>query len=450
MDMGDIQIKARRNISEGQLWILFDNTPMQLLATLVNAIVITIIFSSVIEDVLVQGWLLAMMGVMAGRYILFLNFKKHIQENGADIKWVTYFAIGLVATALVWALSVPLFFPQSSLSDQLLLSFVLGGMVAGELSVSAYHFYMYAIYNVPILFVLMLYIFMSGNYYFGWMIILFMLMTLANAKRMYKNALKVRQLQEKNDLLIESLKKETNAVNNALDEATKANRLKDLFIGNISHEFRTPLNAIQGFSQVLQHRPDTPDNIMLMLKKIYASGNQLLVLLDVLMQYSKYKSGTLEYIPTKGSVYEIISTLVSQERVRILEKNLTFEIDIPANIMIEADFIMLKFIFNIMIEDAIENASNESVIAITAMVSLENDNYKVNICNDSAPLPNSEAENIFNPFTQMENSHESRNLARGLGLYVAKAMVEDFHKGSLLLEDNPLKGYCLVMSIPKK
>ncbi len=437
-------------IEESELWLLYRNLPLGLLAVLANAVVVAVIFLNEVDQSIIEVWILAMLIVLALRYMLYLQFAAHIKNDKNYKKWELLFAIGLVANALVWVASVILFFMDSTLSDQLLLAFVLAGMVSGAIYVSAYKLYMYIVYSVPILIVLMIYVYMDGHYYLGGMITLYMLVTLFNAKEMADNAAKVHMLQMNNENLIERLLEEKKSVKMALEEATNANGMKDLFIGNISHEFRTPLNAIQGFSQVLQHRPDTPESIMLVLKKIYASGNQLLVLLDVLMQYSKYKSGALNYVPTKGSVSELISTLVSQERVRILEKNLTFTIDIPENIIIEADFIMLKFIFNILIEDAIENASNESVISITAKVSVKNDHYQVKICNDGPLLSSREKENIFNPFTQMENSHESRNLARGLGLYVAKAMVEDFHKGSLLLEDDPTKGSCLVMNIPKK
>lgn len=447
---------AKRKIDEEQLRLLYANLPLGLLATLVNAIVVAIIFSDVIERDVIEGWILTMMTVMAIRYVVYINYinfvnsKKKVKSENLYKKWEIYFAIGLFATALVWAVAVQLFFMKSALSDQLLLAFVLAGMVAGAMSVSAYRFYLYSIYSVPILGILMVYVFISGNYYLGGMIILYMMITLGNAKRMADNSTKVQMLQQNNEKLIARLVEEKNSVKVALAEATSANGMKDLFIGNISHEFRTPLNAIQGFSQVLQHRSDTPENIKDLVKKINASGNQLLVLVDVLMKYSEYKSGTLAYIPTQGSVTEIISSLISEERVRVLEKDLKFEIDIPENIIIEADFIMLKFVLNILIEDAVENASKESVITISAMSSSNNYHYKIKICNDCPILLSEEAENIFDPFTQMEESHESRNLARGLGLYVAKGMTEDYHQGSLRLKLNQPFGYCMVMGIPKK
>jgi signal transduction histidine kinase len=447
MEKGNI---IRRTIDERQLWLLFTNLPLGLLGTLVSAVVVAIIFSDAIEQSRLEGWLLTMMTVVALRYILYLYFKSKIKSEKQYRKWEILFSIGLFATALVWAASVSLFFTKASLSDQLLLSFVLGGMVSGAMSVAAYRFYLYALYNVPILGVLMIYVFISGNYYFGGMVVLYMMITLVNAKRMADDSAKVQILQMNNDRLIERLMKEKNSVKEALEEATNANSMKDLFIGNISHEFRTPLNAIQGFSQVLQYQPDVPDSTVTILKKINASGNKLLALVDVLMQYSKYKSGNLEYVPTKGMVQEVVSSLVSQERVRVLEKQLTFEVDIPSNTIIEADFVMLKSVLNIVIEDAIENAPKESRVMITAFLQSENDSFVMKICNTGPALKSEDTKELFDPFVQMQGNHENRNLARGLGFYIAKGMIEDFHQGSCRLFNTQTEGYCVELSIPNK
>ncbi len=120
------------------------------------------------------------------------------------------------------------------------------------------------------------------------------------------------------------------------------------------------------------------------------------------MEYSKYKSRILKYTGTKGSVSELISSLVLLERVRVLEKDLKFEMDIPENTILEADFLMLKFVLNILIEDAVENASKESVITIVAVLSPNNYQYQIKICNDYPIVLSEEAENIFDPFSQMQ------------------------------------------------
>ncbi len=115
---------------------------------------------------------------------------------------------------------------------------------------AAYRFYLYALYSVPILSILMVYVFISGNYYFGGMIILYMMVTLGNAKRMADNSAKVQILQVNNERLIERLVQEKNSVKSALEEATNANGMKDLFIGNISHEFRLPSMQFKAFSNI--------------------------------------------------------------------------------------------------------------------------------------------------------------------------------------------------------
>jgi len=435
--------KLRREIDEGQLWLLFLHLPLGFLAILVNAVVIAIIFSDVIERSILEWWVVSMMVVVTLRYIIYLQFKSKIKSDKNYKKWEILFAIGLFATALVWSASVVLFFQNGSLSEQLLLSFVLGGIVSGAMSVSAYRFYLYLFYNVLILGILMIYVFMSGNYYFGGMIALYMMITLANAKYMADNSAKVQLLQRNNDRLIERLMEERNSVKEALKEATNANGMKDLFIGNISHEFRTPLNAIQGFSQVLESYPNIPDSIKPILKKINASGNKLLSLVDILMQYSKYKSGTLNYLPTEGIIKELIFSLVSQERVRVLEKELKFELDIPNNIVVKADFSMLKCILNIFIEDAIENAPKESIVDIVVFEDTTNGRLNIKICNYGASIDSEEIEKLFDPFAQMKSSHECQNLSRGLGFYIAKGMIEDFHQGVCRVTNIETGGYCI-------
>ncbi len=117
---------VKRKIDEEQLRLLYSNLPLGLLATLVNAIVVAVIFSSLIAQSLVEGWILVMMTVMAIRYVVYLSFKKKVKSEKIYKEWEIYFAIGLFATSFVWAVSIPLFFTKVSLSDQYLLSFILG------------------------------------------------------------------------------------------------------------------------------------------------------------------------------------------------------------------------------------------------------------------------------------------------------------------------------------
>ena len=163
--------------------------------------------------------------------------------------------------------------------------------------------------------------------------------------------------------------------------------------------------------------------------------------------FPKYKSGNLEYVPTKGMVQEVVSSLVSQERVRVMEKQLTFTVDIRTNKIIEADFAMLKSVLNIVIEDAIENAPKESTVMISAFLQSDNDGFVIKICNTGPALKSEEAKELFDPFAQMQGSHESQNLARGLGFYIAKGMIEDFHQGSCKLLNAQTEGYCIELFI---
>jgi len=129
---------------------------------------------------------------------------------------------------------------------------------------------------------------------------------------------------------------------------------KNCFLANISHEMRTPLNAIIGLSELMLHRdnlpPETPDD----LEKIHSSGMTLLGIINDLLDISRIESGKFELIPAEYDVPSMINDTRNLNMLRIMDKPISFQIaldeTLPSKLI--GDELRVKQIFNNLLSNA--------------------------------------------------------------------------------------------------
>jgi len=244
------------------------------------------------------------------------------------------------------------------------------------------------------------------------------------------------------------LKFKSEALKKKYVELERAHQVKSAFLAGVSHELKTPLNAIIGFSRVLLNERHGPLNQKQeeYTRYILKNGEHLLSVINDILDLSRIESGTV-----KMAMQDTNITMVLEECVRSLQslvesKGQEIRIicgdSIPG---IKADRNKIKQILFNLLSNAIKFSPKESCIEIHARLTKYGDEIQISVTDEGHGIPWDHREKIFEPFVRV--SGVSAQEGTGLGLALAKKLVE-MHGGRIWLEPSTGKGSTFSFTLP--
>jgi two-component system cell cycle sensor histidine kinase PleC len=237
----------------------------------------------------------------------------------------------------------------------------------------------------------------------------------------------------------------------SVEQAQQANRAKSAFLANMSHELRTPLNAIMGFSEVMMDQHLGPlDNPRYLAYSgdIHASGRYLLGIINDILDLSKIEAGKMslesaEEFPLRDAVegsLSICSNLGEKFGVHI-ESSLP-----PEDVHLLAVERMIRQILINLVGNAIKFTPAGGCVTIGGG-SLPCGGYALTVQDSGIGMTEEDIHKALTPFGQVENKMTATHNGTGLGLPLAKAMLE-LHGGTLDIASAPGRGTCLTLNFP--
>ena len=219
------------------------------------------------------------------------------------------------------------------------------------------------------------------------------------------------------------------------DHVVEAEKSRSYFFSAVSHDIRTPLNAIIGFSELLQAGDVPPDDAEQYLKMIVTSGRTLLQLINDVLDLSKMDLGKLEFNFEPTDVGELLLDLLPIFSAAMKEKGQTIVTDIhkmPRIMMDPHRFRQVMFNF---ISNAVKYAG-----PCTIRVSLcyEDGLLKMTVADNGVGVSEEKAKRLMQPFVQADIKNRTEGF--GLGLSICKRLVELAH-GTITIETAPGKGF---------
>jgi len=213
-------------------------------------------------------------------------------------------------------------------------------------------------------------------------------------------------------------------------QAQEASQAKSEFIANMSHEIKTPLNIIIGFSEILSKSNVDPLKQLNYLNNINLSGKHLLNLTNDIINISKIESGNFELNYEDCDSESVIKEAVESIKLIAGSKNINIEMT-TTKAMINADKKMLTQILYNLLTNAIKFTPEMGNIKIIS--ELDNDNLIVTIEDTGIGIESNDQSMIFEKFKQVDASFEKVHQGAGLGLAITKELVE-LHKGAIYVK----------------
>ncbi|NQT02301.1 MAG: HAMP domain-containing protein [Planctomycetes bacterium] len=235
-------------------------------------------------------------------------------------------------------------------------------------------------------------------------------------------------------------------------ELFKANKVKGEFLANISHEFRTPLNAILGFAQVLREKPTAAgglekDKAQRYAENIISSGNSLLNMINDLLDLAKTQAGKMELHVEKTSVPQLCEVLVSSFSLMAEKNKIKIKLKVDSDIpILSTDAGKVRQILYNFLSNAVKFTPPRGKIEIRAKM-VDEKTVRIAVSDTGCGIAESDREKIFEKFRQVDGSITRESTGTGLGLTISTELAAML-AGSIGLESELDKGSTFWLDIP--
>ncbi|WP_342303997.1 PAS domain S-box protein [Methanolobus sp. ZRKC5] len=232
------------------------------------------------------------------------------------------------------------------------------------------------------------------------------------------------------------------------EELKSLEKMKNEFLSNLSHELKTPLISIKGYSELVHDEvmgPLNPKQKKAM-KTVLDKYDHLSFLMDSLIYMSIVKSGKVDYRLDPIRIEDSLKKVVEYFSFRSQDKDMILLLDFEENLpLIKGDVGYMPYLFRSIIDNAVKFSPNGSKVLIRAFK--EEDDVHIMIKDSGIGIPKHESSNIFKRFYQIDGSMSRKYGGSGLGLYVSKTIAE-IHGGKIWVESDEGAGTTVHVSFP--
>ena len=264
-------------------------------------------------------------------------------------------------------------------------------------------------------------------------------------------------ITRENSLQRAALQEKQTALEEALSLAQSANRAKTTFLNNMSHDIRTPMNAIIGYTELASSHIDNKEQVLDYLSKIGQSSDHLLSLINDVLDMSRIESGKMTLHENPEDLCDILNTLYDIVQADIRAKELDFRMDTDGirHTHVLCDKPRLKQVLLNILSNSIKYTQRGGTILLYAVETEGADSgtdsgdsvgLTFRIRDNGMGMSAEFLKTIFDPFTRVNSSTVSGIQGTGLGMAITKSIV-DMMGGTISVESEEGKGTETTISV---
>jgi two-component system phosphate regulon sensor histidine kinase PhoR len=238
-----------------------------------------------------------------------------------------------------------------------------------------------------------------------------------------------------------------------LHDVTQIRRLENIrrdFVANVSHEIKTPLTAIKGFVETLQHgEVDTPEEQEKFLGIIKKHADRLDAIVEDLLALARLeqKEEVEALVRRDHPVHEIIETAIQVVKNKAVEKEIPIQVTCDRTLEANVDATLMEQAIVNLLDNAIKYSPDKSPVQITTELS-DND-VMISVIDQGAGIPKKHQPRLFERFYRVDRARSRMLGGTGLGLSIVKHIAQA-HNGSVTVESISGKGSTFTITLPKE
>ena len=247
-------------------------------------------------------------------------------------------------------------------------------------------------------------------------------------------------------------KRAESALHEAKEAAEVANRAKSTFLGNISHDLRTPLSSILGITEALQDQVYglVSQEQRQYLNMLESSGKNLLELINQILDLTDIESSKIELQLAATSIQGLCDSSLSFVKHLAFQKNIQLSVQVPEELEpIQVDERRIRQVFINLLTNAIKFTKEGGKVWIEVQPNSTNEYIFFSVVDTGIGMLSDDLFKLFQPFVQVENSFTHRSTGTGLGLVMVQKIVK-LHGGTVHAESQLGKGSRFTVKLPWK
>lgn len=237
------------------------------------------------------------------------------------------------------------------------------------------------------------------------------------------------------------------AVIHDVTEQERLNNARRNFVADVSHELRTPLTSIKSYLEALREGQGTLDDKTQssFLAVCEQETDRMARLTQDLLQLSGLESGNVRYEPVRLNVLQLVESVLNRLALQVKQQKLRIDVVIDSTLHVDGDPDMLHRLFDNVIGNALKFTPSGGRITITAEAL--NDEVDIHIKDTGIGIPKEDLSHVFDRFYRVEKARSRRKGGTGLGLALAREIVE-LHDGKINLDSTLNKGTTVTITLP--
>ena len=233
-----------------------------------------------------------------------------------------------------------------------------------------------------------------------------------------------------------------------ITELKRLEQIRKDFVANVSHELKTPITSIKGFSEtLLDGALHDEDTLRSFLTIILNESNRLQMLIQELLQLSRMEQQVIELQCDDVDIVALLEEIGMMLSTRMQAKQITFDMEVPDQAIVECDLSRIKQVFINLLSNAVNYTPVSGKVGV--IVKDENDFVTVSIQDNGIGIENKELPRIFERFYRVDKARSRDSGGTGLGLSIVKHILE-IHHGKVTVNSTVGVGTIFTVTLNKK